>query len=530
MERTKNEVLSSTTKGYLRDLDTSNGIDTELIEAELLEIIRNAFELENSIKQKNRRWAIPQELPNFIIAEIILRLYSVRRLLWAGSECDGNYDLVIYQTDGKNEGIYVADKDALSRLIRNYNRAISMKSVDEVISNLAVNAPLCKANENPDLIAVNNGIFDYKTKRLLPFAPDIVFTAKSSVNYNPNAVNISIHNDSDNTDWDVESWMNDLSDDPEIVQLLWQMLGAIIRPNVSWNKVACMYSNTGNNGKGTLCELMRNLCGKGNYANIPFSDFGKDFMLQPLTHVSAIITDENKPKSFTSAADALKAIISGDAFTVNRKFLIPITMKFKGLMVQCVNDLPRFLDKTDSLYRRFLMIPFEKCFTGKERKYIKNDYLNKQDVLEYVLYKVLNTSYYEFSEPDACKALLNEYKVFNDPIRQFIDEVLPECVWDLIPNQFLYDLYKAWFSKNSPSGQVQGKNSFIKDVQNILVGSSEWTITTGSVPTRNLMDKPEQLIIEYDLKDWMNNIYRGGNTNKICTPTVKSSYSGLLRK
>ena len=53
MERTKNEVLRTATLNYLRDLDVSNGIDAELIEAELLEIVRDTYTNENSIKQKD---------------------------------------------------------------------------------------------------------------------------------------------------------------------------------------------------------------------------------------------------------------------------------------------------------------------------------------------------------------------------------------------------------------------------------------------------------------------------------------------
>lgn len=71
-------------------------------------------------------------------------------------------------------------------------------------------------------------------------------------------------------------------------------------------------------------------------------------------------------------------------------------------MVQCLNEMPRIKDKSDSFYRRQLFIPFTKCFTGAERKYIKQDYLKRKDVLEYVLWKVLNMDYYELPIPKAC--------------------------------------------------------------------------------------------------------------------------------
>lgn len=530
MDRTKNEVLYSATSEYLKDLDISNGIDSDLIEAELLDIIRQEFELENAVKPKNRQWPIPQVLTNYSIAEILLALYPIK-LLHRGKA----YDLIVYEYSGENEGIYISDNNAVDRIIRTwislYNRTITERNGLEIINILRRHVPVCELTDNPDLIAVNNGIFDYKSKTLRPFTPDLAFTSKSKVNYNPVAINSVIHNNEDGTDWDVESWVESLSDDTEIIELIWQVIGAIIRPHVAWGKAICLYSERGNNGKGTLCALMRNLCGEGSHASIPFSNFGHDFLLQSLTHISAIITDENDVRGFIDKAANLKAVITNDTIQINRKFLEPITVEFKGIMVQCMNDYPKFADKTDSFYRRFTMIPFEKCFTGKERKYIKHDYLNRPEVLEYVLQKVLNTSYYELKVPAACELLLNEYKEYNDPIRQFLEEMLPECVWDLIPNQFLYDLYVAWLKKNSPSGKPQGKNSFVKDVKNTLISinSPEWRASKASEPTRNLMDKPEPLIVRYDLRDWMNANYKGNDINQICKPTLKSSYGGFLR-
>lgn len=522
---TINIVLDTVTSDYLNNLDVSNGIDSDLIEAELLEQICLKFDIENGVRPKGDKWSKPRVLPNFCIAKILLFLYPIKKLVMENS-----FELVIYQYFGENQGLYVSDNLYLSSLIRCYNKRISQKDITEVISILMEDADTCEVNTNPDLIAVNNGIFDYKNKELRSFTADMVFISKSHVDYNPNAQNITIHNDEDGTDWDVESWLNDLSDDAEIVNLIWQVLGAIIRPHVPWGKAICMYSTRGNNGKGTLCELMRNLCGNNSYASISFGAFADRFSLQQLMYISAIITDENDVRAFNKAASALKAVITGDCLSIDRKFKEPITIRFHGLMVQCVNDYPKFLDKSESLYRRFLMIPFLKCFTGQERKYIKSDYLHRPDVLEYVLYKTLNMNYYEFIEPAACKSLLDEYKIFNDPIRQFIDEVLPLCVWDLLPFGFLYELYKAWFKKNSPSGEVKGKNVFIKDIQDVLIDNPIWQIKKDSpMPTRHYMDKPEPLILEYDLNDWKNPVYRGINPDKICSPKLKGSYKGLLR-
>ena len=144
-----------------------------------------------------------------------------------------------------------------------------------------------------DLIAVNNGIFNYKTKEMQDFTPDIVFLSKSHVNYNHAAQNVVIHNDEDGTDWDVESWMKSLSDDPEIVDFIWKVIGAVVRPIVNWNVAALFYSDMGNNGKGTLCELMRGIVGKASCASLPLNSFSKDFAFLKIKFTISFVNSAN---------------------------------------------------------------------------------------------------------------------------------------------------------------------------------------------------------------------------------------------
>src|SRR5699024_1750755 len=207
-----------------------------------------------------------------------------------------------------------------------------------------------------------------------------------------------------------------------------------------------------NIGKGTICDLMCNLCGTGTYAKLSLRDFSEDFLLEPLIRVSAIITDENDVGTYIDKAANLKAVETGDVITINRKYQAPVPCQFKGFMVQCLNEFPKVKDKSESFYRRQIFVPMNKSFKGIERKYIKQDYLHRSDVLEYVLKKLLlETNYYELDIPDVCKTTMEDYKVYNDPIREFSKEVIPNCVWDLLPFKFLYDLYIAWFKKNIPN-------------------------------------------------------------------------------
>lgn len=532
--RTLSEILESCTVDYLSSLDKTNPPPHRDIEKGILERVSYAIAVENTVRDAPNRLPRIHELKCAQIADVISYLYDVKRIAMNNVDTDPDYDIIgVYQTDGPDKGLYATDEDSIRKIARLYKYSLTKKDTEEILTALRDKSPRAKRCLDRDLVPVNNGIFDYKTKKLMPFTPDLVFLTKSRVDYNPNAKNIIIHNDNDNTDWDVESWFETLSDDPEIIQLLWEILGAIIRPNVRWDKSAWLYSESGNNGKGTLCELMRNLCGPGSHASIPLASFSSDFMLEPLVRASAIIVDENDVGLYIDQSANLKAVITNDVIMINRKFKSPIAYQFFGFMVQCLNEFPRIKDKSDSFARRQLFVPMDKCFTGHVREYIKSDYICRKEVLEYVLLKVLHTNYYKLSEPSVSKAILQEYRMFNDPIRQFYDEIVEsQCKWSLLPFAFLYDVYKSWFRENVPNGSVQGRNKFIQDITILTASSPTWCCDDKNKRIRvaNLMDGPEPLILRYNVTNWTNPKYTGEDPKRICTPVLAESYRGLVRR
>ena len=545
MEQTFNEMLRTITEDYLENIDKDNPPYPSTIEREILEETNRNIAIYNkgpedppgsgdypSPRKGDSRYKRVHELEPSQLAMILVALHGACRIGTHGVSADKDYDiLALYQKEGVDEGIYVTSEDDFRKIARQYNFTLTTKDFTEMMVALRDMAPRRLKCQDQDLVAVNNGIYDYSTKMLMPFDPELVFMTKSHVNFIDHAKN-PIISMPDGVNWDVESWIGSLSDDPEIVTLLWQILGAIIRPNVSWNKSAWLYSENGNNGKGTLCALMRNLCGDGAYASIPLSDFGKDFMLEPLTHASAIIVDENSVGTYIDQAANLKAVITNDVISINRKFKNPIAYQFHGFMVQCMNEFPKVKDRSDSFYRRQLFIPMEKRFEGHERKYIKTDYLARQDVLEYVLYKVLaKTDYYNLIEPAACKQVLAEYMEFNDPVKQFFNELEETAVWDLLPFTFVYDLYVKWTMRNNSSGKPLGRNQFNREIRKLAEKSDVFYIAPDNPAIRSVgrMDKPEPLILEYDVRNWMNATYTGSDPQKICQPNIKSTYRGLQR-
>ena len=535
MAHALNQVIRDVTLNYLDSIDVDNPPTEQTIEVDILEALATEIRTINATREPGTKWKIPQKLNFSQIADIMAHLYKICCIKTAGLGASADFDLLaIYISDGADEGIYVTDAEVFRRIVKKYNYTITQKEFNECMAALRDLVPHKNRTLDKDLIPVNNGIFDYKQKKLLPFDPEFIYLQKCRVPYNPFATNPIITNP-DGTLWNVETWVHDLTDDDGITNLLWQVAGAVVRPFVSWNKSIWFYSQKGNNGKGTLCELMRQLVGHGHYASIPLSDFGKDFMLEPLIRANAIITDENDVGTYIDKAANLKAIITGDTIQINRKFKQPVAFQFHGLVIECVNEPPRIKDKSDSFFRRQIFIPFTKCFTGHERKYIKNEYLKRKDVLEYVLYKVLNMDYDEFTIPESCKNALDEYKSYVDPIREFMEEIMPKVKWDLLPYTFLYDLYVCWYRETHTGDRnIKSQRSFIKDIK-LLVENEypAWVNTDDSSGKRpgNLMDDMEPLIGAYNVEKWMNPLYKTNMDPLLkCHPlNLSTRYRGIYR-
>jgi len=534
MPDNRTHAISYITDKYLKNyMNPDNFYKLEDIADEILGITRALFSFHNAVCPEHK-WSVPQELIPAQIADIMLRIYHIRNINYIGLNADQEYDILsIYQEYGENEGIYVSDEYEFTRIIRDFNYKIDKRKIKEVFDILKVKSKRVERCSHRDLVAVNNGIFNYGTKMLKPFSPDYVFISKCRVDYNPAATNPVIHSCIDNTIWDVNTWLKELfPDGSDIPDTIWQIMGAMIRPNVNWNKSCWFVSEKGCNGKGSLCVLMRNLVGEKSCASLSLEDFNDKYRPSDLIGKQANICDENSVGTFIDQAAVLKAIITNDPFVAERKFRHPISIRFSGMCIECLNEMPRVKDKSESFYRRLLFIPFLKSFTGKERPYIKNDYLNRTDVLEYVLYKLLHTNYYEITVPASCKNALNRYKVYNDPVRDFLMEVVNNASWQCIPGEILYEMYKGWLKINNPNGSAQGRNTFYNDVRNIIDPTIHgWYFTEQGQKQRVLtrMNGPEPLLDKYNCTTYMMNPNSKNIDHRIYPKNIPAIANGLFK-
>ena len=435
----------------------------EDVEMELLNRINERLvseSVEYGLKGKNAYQQL-KALPPAVIAECIL----TRELKHTGliGKSRATAELMTYEDkyEEPNKGLYVPAEDRIRSLAFQYNYMLSPKECDDVVKRVRYLAPLLKESEDRDVVALANGLFDLRSKKLRDFSPDVVLTSKASVAFNPDATTCPVMDDG----WNVDEWIRELANnDPEVEKLFWQIIAALFRPGHSFDKAVLLYSPTGSNGKGTFLELLRNLVGVERVATLSMSDFSKPFLPPSLLNCFAVLSDENRVGAFMRDTSKLKAWVTHDWVPIDVKYGPMVETKGRGLCVFCVNELPSSKDKSESLYRRFIPIPFLKRYVGAdENKAIKDDYVKRREVLEYVVYKVLMTDLFgEFIMSAKCEELLGQIRVENDPVLQFAEEFLPQFVWDFLPWDFVYGVYSAWMHKEVPSGRPVSSREFNK--------------------------------------------------------------------
>lgn len=446
-------------------------------------------------------------------------------------------ELVTYEDAGPDEGLYVPAEDRIRRLARQYHYTISSKDLNAVVESVRDSVSLLVESEDGDVVALANGLFDLRTKELRRFSPKVVLTSKASVAFREGATTCPVMDDG----WSVDEWIRELANnDPEVEQLFWEIIAALFRPEHPFKKAALLYSPTGSNGKGTFLELLRHLVGVDRVATLSISDFGEQFLPEALCSAFAVLSDENEVGDFLRKAGAFKAWVTHDWIRINVKYGPARSVKGRGLCVFCVNELPASKDKSESFYRRFVAIPFLKRFVGEdENSAIKNDYVKRPKVLEYVAHKALMMPWFDtFVTPAVCDKLLGQIRVENDPVLQFAEEFLPQFKWDLLPWRFSFRLYSAWMRKEVPSGHPVGSREFIKRMTDYVDKnpSCGWFVPRGAdgnqkaMSTQNRIVGNEPLIVEYDLHEWMDIQPAGGSMCKIGIPhNIPINARGLMR-
>lgn len=532
----KETLVERVVTRYLTSIVDNSVITLGEIRDAILQRANGEFSLENIGRKASNSTSPLVKKIDVLDESTVVRVMLARHRIVAVDLSEGEADdmtlLAMYVDFGDDEGVYTASETRIKALASELKPSMTSKAIDSVYARLRIHAPVVFRTVEPHLIPVANGVFDHAQQTLLTFSPDWVFLSKIPVDYHPNALSPVIVMP-DKEKWDVDSWIKSLSDDDGVPELLWEVISAAVRSNEPWDKAFWFIAERGNNGKGTLVQLLRNLLGSKSCAAVKFMDFGHEFKMEPLVIARVNLVDENGVGAFSEKIEDWKAAITGDVFTLNRKYKTPVAVRFRGVDIQCFNSkTPRTKDRSESFYRRLLIVPFSKWFGGDERKYIKREYLARPDVLRYVLMRAVQMDHTQLRNPEACQKALDEYRGNNNLLLTFWEEFVTLLAWDLVPFRFLHALYREWFRRVNPSGQPESQAVLVSFLREYLAESNEWEHKgSDDVRPKTMMAASEPLIVEYNLTDWMNTSYTGTDPlKKAYVSPLKTNYKGLLRR
>lgn len=382
-------------------------------------------------------------------AEHIKNTYHIKKI---------NGQLHIYQ-----DGVYVPYQDKIEKAMYKEISSLTDARRKEVLKQLNL---ICDEvdldDQNANLIAFRNGIYDLNTDTLQPFNPNIVITNRIPWDYNPAAYSKLAD----------ETLNNIACNDEQVRKILEECVGACFyRSNTLGGGKAFILTGEGSNGKSTFIEIIQSILGRKNYSVLDFKNLDDKFstimLFGKLANLGDDISDE-----FNSDVSVFKKIVTGNEIDAQQKGQPKFEFKPFCKLIFSANTIPRIRDHTGAAQRRLLIIPFDAHFSKNDSNYDNTIIwkLKEQDAMEYFirigvegLKRVVNNKCY--SNSVKVDEQLEEYRIENNPILSFVNDVGIES----IENEPTTTVYLRYSTYCAESGfKPLARNIFPKQMKRLI--------------------------------------------------------------
>lgn len=130
---------------------------------------------------------------------------------------------------------------------------------------------------------------------------------------------------------------------------------------------ACMILlGSGSNGKSVLLDIIAQLFPREALSTIPPQDMADQFLLSQIQGSLINLHHELPPKKVSDSTQ-FKAVISGQRVTAREIYGEPFSFKPRCGHIFSCNELPETSDASYAFWRRFLVVRFNKTFSGSKK-------------------------------------------------------------------------------------------------------------------------------------------------------------------
>jgi len=305
-------------------------------------------------------------------------------------------------------------------------------------------------NADENIINFQNGLLHLDTGKLTEHTPDYLSTIQIPCNYTPGL---------DFKDCPTfTQFISRLGNyDNDSIQTLIEFIGVAIS-NVFGPiyKKALFLKGAGNCGKSQYFSLLGKLLGEKYFASTSLENLESRFGAYSLYN-KRLAGDPDCKFFKIGDLNRFKVTTGGDPQKLEAKGKNEFTYKYRGLLLFGCNDLPFFGgDNGKWVYDRMLIIRCGPPVTDQERdpKIIDKLKAELEAIVSISVRALKNTmKAYKFTESQASRQELSEYRDENDPVKRFLNEccILREentVLRDGITQQRFYEIYLEWYRKN----------------------------------------------------------------------------------
>jgi putative DNA primase/helicase len=244
-----------------------------------------------------------------------------------------------------------------------------------------------------------------------------------------------------------EIFVDDTDADDKIECLL-QMIGYTLMSHSQHEKFIMLIGN-GANGKSVCLAVLEALCGTENIAGVQPSQFDRTFQRAELHNKLAnIVTELSEGEKLADAE--LKSITSGEPVTVERKHKDPFVMRPYSTCWFGTNHMPKTNDFSEALFRRAVIITFNRTFQPHEQNTdLKKDLIQElPGILNLALGAYARAITHGFTIPKSSRQASKDWKAETDQVAKFVSDVCTTISDGVTPTATLYNSYLKWCNLN----------------------------------------------------------------------------------
>jgi len=395
------------------------------------------------------------------LAEQFLKARAIRPVYWRGDvyRYNGTYYAA---TSGKD---LKADVNAF--LQKSWAREeAGTQTATEIVANIEASGLVPAAVEPPALllpsgavpltgphIALADGILDVeaylagKPNALKPHSFEYLF------------LNSLPYGFSDAVEKKCETWRRVLAEnlpDPAYQNFLQEWFGLCCVHDTSFENFMLFPGEAGT-GKTLTCTVLRAMLGPAAVSSVPLEAFNSSRTFPLAETVGKLANIAEEIGDIDKAAEGLlKQYVSGSPIQVERKHRDPFWLRPTARLTFATNVLPRFADRSNGVWRRMLILPFEQVVPAekRDRRLIGVKFWEASGELPGILAWALEglrrlRERGRFEEPVESQKIREDYKRDSNPAATFLRD---HCDSDLPATTSSRKLYLAYSTRVKEMG------------------------------------------------------------------------------